>query len=147
MTPLSSCSVADVWVGVSAREALARAWADLDLPIRHARRREPGDPGDRSEQRDERSQVVGAHVEQRACAVREEDVRVGVPGRLPAEEHRRADGERLADGPVVEQRPGCLVRAAEKDVGRAGDPERTPCGLRDEPSAASATVVASGFSV
>ncbi len=114
------------------REALAGARPDLDRALQRARRGEAGDALDRPEQGHDRGQVVRAHVEQRARAVGVEDVGVRVPGLLAADEHRGADGERLADRALVDRRAPGLVGRAEEDVGRAADAQPEALGLGGE---------------
>ena len=113
-------------------EALARPRAGHDLPLRLAHRREPGDPADGPEQGDDRGQVVRAHVQERAGAVREELLGVRVPGVRAADEHRRADGERLADRTLVDQGAARLEGAAQEDVRRAADPQPELVGQSEE---------------
>ena len=52
-----------------------------------------------------------------------------MPGLLAADEHRRADRQRLADRAVVDRRAPCLVGRAEEDVGRAADAQPEALGL------------------
>ena len=135
VTPLSSCSVAEVWVGVSAREALActRARSRSRDPRTRVDAK-PANPGDRAEQRDERSQVVRAHVEQRAGAVREEDVRVRdarSPGRRRASPRSRRAARRSR-----------LRRAAPSPPG-TGCRERRPARRRSGARAAPASATSS----
>ena len=119
VTPLASCIAAVVCVGVVATKRLARARPDLDRALQRARRREAGDALDRPEQRDDGGQVVRPHVEDRAGALGVEDVGIRVPGLLPADEHRRAHRERIAD-----QRHRRSPRA------RPGRPSRGRCRAR-----------------
>ena len=116
-------------------EPLAGARADLDRALARARRCKPRDPRHRAEQRDDRGQVVRAHVEQRAGTVRGEDVRIGVPALLPADEHggahatvaRRSRRHRAARGrPGRHCRERCPVRT--RSVARAGPASATRCG-------------------
>ena len=115
------------------REALAGTRADLDRPLVHPRRCEPGSPLDRTEERDERRQVVRAHVEQWSGTVGVEEVGVRVPAGLIADEHRRIRRERLADRTFVDQAAGTLISGTEEDVRRAAEPELTPA-LRRRPA-------------
>ena len=111
------------------REALAAPRPDLDRALERPHRGEARDALDRAEQGDDRGQVVRAHVEQRPGAVGVEDVGVRMPGLLAADEHRRADRERLADGALVDHAATGLVGRAEEDVGRAADAQPEAIGL------------------
>ena len=89
--------------------------------------------------------VVRAHVEQRAGAIPEEDVGIGMPGLLPSREHRRRDAEGAADRAAVDQRARLLEGAAEEDVG--AQPTRRPArSASSRSSAAAGGDIASGFS-
>ena len=112
-------------------ETLARSRPDLDLTFRDESRGKPADPADRAEQGNDGRKVVGAHVEQRAGTVPEEDVRIRVPCLLAAGQHRRRDRERRSDRAVVDQRSRLLIGAAEEDVGSAADPEPSRVGERE----------------
>ena len=133
--------------GRGRREGLSTARPDLDRPLEGTHRGEARDALDRAEQGDDRRQVVGAHVEQRAGAVGVEDVGIRMPGLLAADQHGRAHRERLADQRPRRCRASGLVGRAQEDVGRAADAQPQALGRRAASSAASAASVASGFSV
>ncbi len=80
-----------------------------------------GDTRNGTEQVDERSEVVGAHVEHWAAADLVVELRVGVPALVAGTGIEGGGGHRLADPAIVNQLAAGLDAAAQERVGRAAD--------------------------
>jgi hypothetical protein len=92
-----------------------------DRAFRLGGRGQRGDALDRSQQVDQRGDVIGAHVHDRAGAGLVEEVRRGMPAFGPMALDGGVAGGDGADGALVQDGAGLLVRAAEEGVRRAAD--------------------------
>ena len=113
-------------------EAPAGARAHPDRALGRGRRGEPRHAGNGPDERDERGQVVRAHVQERPGAVLEELLGTRMPRVRSAHQHRGAHRHRLPDRPLVDQRARRLIGPAEKDVRRAAERESAARRLRDQ---------------
>src|SRR5215203_5130531 len=94
---------------------------DRTLWERDARR--PGDPPHGPHQGRERGEVVGSHVEHRASAGLEVEVRVRMPVLGAVAEHERRYGDGLSYDPLVHDLAAGLEAATQEGVRGTADPE------------------------
>src|SRR5918995_4014198 len=95
--------------------------SDHSLRERDARR--PGDPPHGPHQGGERGEVVGSHVEHRASAGLEVEVRVRMPVLWAVAEHERRYGDGLSYDPLVHDLAAGLEAATQEGVRGTADPE------------------------
>src|ERR671916_864210 len=94
----------------------------------------PGDPPHGPHQGRERGEVVGSHVEHRASARLEVEVRVRMPVLGAVAKHERRYGDGLSYDPLVHDLATRLETAAEEGVWGATDPEVSLGGHFQHPS-------------
>ena len=87
-----------------------------------------GDALHRPEHRDQRGQVVGAHVEHRAAADLVVELRIGVPALVTVADHEGGGGHGFANRAVVDQLAAGLDAGAQEGVRRAADSQALLCG-------------------
>ena len=127
-------------------ERLAGPRPGADPPLRAGAARLGRHRRDRAEQADQRRDVVRTDVQQRTAARAVEEVRVRVPALGSRVHDRGVRPDRLADRALVDERAGRLQAAAEERV-RARRATTTPAAAPSARiAAASARVVANGFS-
>ena len=92
----------------------------------------PDDAFDRPEQIDQVGHVIGAHVEHRPAAGQIVEGGVGVPAFVAGAHEEGGPADRPTDHALVDALSRGLVRAAEKRVGRAAEPQGFASGRLNE---------------
>src|ERR687898_1657226 len=93
-----------------------------DSTLRERDARRPGDPPHGPHQGRERGEIVGSHIEHRASAGLEVEVRVRMPVLGDVAEHERRYGDGLSYDTLIHDLAAGLEAAAEKGVRGTADP-------------------------